>query len=249
MNPLAGPVGVSPAVAAIKKTQSPDSIASNATTMRGQNMTDARARETLAHTREKDAEDAKAGVIYQQDAQGNLVALPKLARPGAPIAPIPVVAGGVQVQGKGSPKAAFTQQYGMVKSQLKEVTDLLPKATASGAGAAVDATLGFFGASTDGADAAAKLDTLGGWLTTSVPRFEGPQSDRDVMTYQRMAGDVANRKLPMSQRLEAVKSLETLMDNKAKGYGIPVTSPTNPTASPKSTTPAKTKAGATVSNW
>jgi hypothetical protein len=45
MNPLAGPVGVSSAVAAIKKTQSPDSIASNATSRENSIRTDNRARE------------------------------------------------------------------------------------------------------------------------------------------------------------------------------------------------------------
>ena len=148
------------------------------------------------------------------------------------------------MQGKGSPKAAFTQQYGMVNGALKEVTDLLPKATASGAGAAADATLGFFGKSTEGGDAAAKLDTLGGWLTSTVPLFEGPQSDRDVMNYQRMAGDVANRKLPVSQRLEAARSLKKLMDDKAKSYGIPVDSGGAPAAAPKPTSPTALKPGA-----
>lgn len=188
--------------------------------------------------------EASTGVTYQQDAQGNLVALPKSVTPGQSVTPMPVVTGGTAMQGKGSPKAAFTQQYGMVNGALKEVTDLLPKATASGAGAAADATLGFFGKSTEGGDAAAKLDTLGGWLTSTVPRFEGPQSDRDVMNYQRMAGDVANRKLPVSQRLEAARSLKKLMDDKAKSYGIPVDSGGAPAAAPKPTSPTALKPGA-----
>lgn len=182
------------------------------------------------------AEDKRASqsVTYQMDANGGLNALPTKIVPGSgAVAPVPVTVNGQQVQGKGSPKAAFTQQYGMVKENLGKVAELLPKATDSGYGALRDNTMNFFGKSTEGADAAAQLDTLGGWLTSTVPRFEGPQSDKDVANYTRMAGDVANRKLPMSQRLKAVQELESLMDAKASGYGLQVQpSRTKPSGTP-----------------
>lgn len=65
MNPLAGPVGVSPSVAAIKKTQSPESLASTAATIRGQNLSDARARERLDFDRQqpKGQYDAERGLL------------------------------------------------------------------------------------------------------------------------------------------------------------------------------------------
>jgi hypothetical protein len=56
-------------------TQTPDSIASNAVTMRGQNMTDARARETTAATLTKPFEVTGPDglpMLVQQDKQGNL---------------------------------------------------------------------------------------------------------------------------------------------------------------------------------
>lgn len=46
-NALAGPVGQMQGGQVVQRMQTPESIASNAVTMRGQNMTDARARETL----------------------------------------------------------------------------------------------------------------------------------------------------------------------------------------------------------
>ena len=169
-------------------------------------------------------------VTYQQDANGNLVALPvKISGVAGSVSPVPVVAGSKPMQGKGSPQATFDKQYGIVKNALSDVRDLLPKATHSGLGSAVDSTANFFGQSTEGADAAAKLDTIGGWLTSTAPRFEGPQSDKDVAQYKMMAGNVANRNLPVSQRLQAVDALEKLMYGRAKAYGIKTDSaaPTN----------------------
>jgi hypothetical protein len=58
-----------------KQTQSPESIASNAVAMRGQNMADARARETTAATMSKPFEvtgENGQPVLVQQDKQGNI---------------------------------------------------------------------------------------------------------------------------------------------------------------------------------
>jgi hypothetical protein len=72
IDPITGKVAVANSV---RNTQSPDSIASQATAMRGQNMTDARAREgqamTLTKPFEITGEDGKP-VLVQQDKQGNI---------------------------------------------------------------------------------------------------------------------------------------------------------------------------------
>jgi hypothetical protein len=72
IDPVTGLARVSNSV---KNTQSPDSIASNATAMRGQNMTDARAREntivSMSKPFEVTGEDGKP-VLVQQDKQGNI---------------------------------------------------------------------------------------------------------------------------------------------------------------------------------
>lgn len=200
-----------------KKSMTPGEAASNAVAWANVGV----ARDRLALERTKDQRDSQA-VTYQQDAQGNLIALPTKIAPGMQnVAPVPVRAGGQQVQGKGAPAASFAQQYSMVKDAAAQARELIPKATSSGLGAARDATAAFFGKSTDAADAAAKLDVLGGWMTSTVPRFEGPQSDKDVMQYKAMAANVANRSLPASQRLQALDALETFMDSKAASFGLP----------------------------
>lgn len=81
--------------------------------------------------------------------------------------------------------------------------------TASGIGTMVDWLGGQFGASPAGADEAAQLKVIGGALVGKVPRFEGPQSDRDTALYREMAGRIGDSTVPISQRkaaLEKVKS-------------------------------------------
>lgn len=89
--------------------------------------------------------------------------------------------------------------------------------TQSGIGSAVDRIGGWFGMSPPGATEAARLKVVGGNLTSLVPRFEGPQSDRDTQAYREMAGQIGDDTIPVPQRLAALKQVETLINN----YGGP----------------------------
>jgi hypothetical protein len=93
---------------------------------------------------------------------------------------------------------------------LGTARELVPKATSSGLGTARDAVLGVFGQSTDAADAASRLKTIGGMLVSKVPRMQGPQSDKDLALYREMAGRVGDSSVPVSQRLAAIDTLEEL---------------------------------------
>ena len=94
---------------------------------------------------------------------------------------------------------------------IKEARNLLKSGpTASGLGSGVDAVGAFFGKSTKGADIAAKLDTISGWMTANVPRMEGPQSNYDVQNYKVMAALVGDKTQPVSRRLAALDSLEKI---------------------------------------
>lgn len=94
------------------------------------------------------------------------------------------------------------------------------KPTSSGVGAAVDTLGSLVGYAPPGANAAAELDTIGGWLTANVPRMEGPQSNFDVDNYKIMAGIVGNRKLPLSVRIaSAKKAMGMIMDAAPKEFG------------------------------
>lgn len=82
--------------------------------------------------------------------------------------------------------------------------------TGSGVGAAVDAAGRAVGVSTPGAQTAAQLEALSGWLVANVPRMEGPQSNMDVENYKTMAGKIGMRNVPVSERLAALKVVEEL---------------------------------------
>lgn len=93
---------------------------------------------------------------------------------------------------------------------LQEALPLLDTATGSGLGAIRDAGAAFVGRATDGAKANASLRVLATRLTAKVPRFEGPQSDKDVAEYKAAAGDLANDSLPVEIRRAAGMTLQRL---------------------------------------
>lgn len=72
-----------------------------------------------------------------------------------------------------------------------------------------------FGGGGEQSKADAKLKVLGQKLVQQVPRFEGPQSDKDVASYQAAAGDIGNANRPIAARMAA---LQTLVDLNKKYY-------------------------------
>lgn len=97
-----------------------------------------------------------------------------------------------------------------VDTILPEVEKLLPKATGSYAGAAVDFLGKGIGISTEGAKATAQLKTLAGQLVALMPKMSGPQSDKDVQMYREMAGELADDTKPIETRLAALQAIKQL---------------------------------------
>lgn len=216
IDPVTGAVKV---VNSVKNTQSPDSAATVAATLRGQNLTDARAREQNALTRE----GQQTQVVVDPN-QGPLL-INKATKTAVPA----TFADGTRVPGENA--VAAQKLNDQLKAGIAAARKLIPNATASGAGALVDKGAAFFGKSTEGADAAAQLDTIAGWMTSNVPRMQGPQSDKDVLLYKQMAGDVSNRTLPASRRLAALDALEGLQKKYADiNQGGNYTPPASPAA-------------------
>lgn len=94
--------------------------------------------------------------------------------------------------------------------------------TSSLIGVGVDAALGAFGKSTKGAELGEQLSALSGWLTSNVPRMEGPQSDRDAQNYAIMAGRVGDNSKPINTRLAAANEIRNLQLKYASLNGIEV---------------------------
>jgi hypothetical protein len=114
-------------------------------------------------------------------------------------------------------KALQAQQgrdLGLAITELTEATKdggLIDKSTGSGAGRLVDVAAGFAGQATPGAIAIAKLKPIADMALKMVPRFEGPQSDKDTASYKEAAGQLADPSLPTEIRKQAGKEVLRLM--------------------------------------
>lgn len=104
-------------------------------------------------------------------------------------------------------------------SLISEALNILPDATGSDLGALVDRGAAFFGQSTRGADANARLKIISAGLLAKVPRMEGPQSDKDVQQYKEASGDLGNEKLPISRREAAARQIVQLQRKYASQQG------------------------------
>lgn len=173
-------------VRSLRNTQSPDSTASVAATMRGQNMTDARARETNAQ--------GKIPPGYRQLADGSLQAIP-----GGPADPA--------VSKEGLQRTTDARD---VLGILDQAEPLIKQSTSSYAGAGIDQLARVAGLSTPGAAAGSELQVLQGALISKMPKMSGPQSDKDVQLYREMAGRIGDTTLPADQRLAAVRQVRAL---------------------------------------
>ena len=116
---------------------------------------------------------------------------------------------------KTDPSIAKTYREEKVRQEklgvlLKDIREILPDATGSVPGVGADLVARGFGYTTKGAEATAKLKTLGGQLVMMMPRMEGPQSDKDVALYKEMAGNVASPITPRKVRLAALDAIEDL---------------------------------------
>jgi hypothetical protein len=129
------------------------------------------------------------------------------------------------VEGVGKPSAQFTKtkeqtkklntDLNMAITELENATKnggLIDQSTGSGLGKAANAVRGFVtGGASAGAIAGAKLAPIADLALKMVPRFEGPQSDKDTQSYKEAAGQLADTSIPNEIRKEAGKTVLRLM--------------------------------------
>lgn len=143
------------------------------------------------------------------------------------------------MEGLGSDIAAADDLLSGVKRTAdgQAVTGNMP--TGSGVGKIVDTVGGFFGASPSGAVEAKELKVVAARLTGRVPRFEGPQSDRDTQLYKEAAAEVGNEGIPRDQRLAAVRRMRDIYagyENGTRGRVGSDNKPIRPADAPKPAT-------------
>jgi hypothetical protein len=130
-------------------------------------------------------------------------------------------------KGVGKPSATYEKTKALQKqmgidlgraiTELETITKpggLIEQSTGSGIGRATDTAAGFFGMATPGAIAIGKLKPIADLTLKMVPRFEGPQSDKDTQSYKEAAGQLADASLPTDIRLAAAKEVLRLMKSR-----------------------------------
>jgi hypothetical protein len=138
------------------------------------------------------------------------------------------------VIGAGKPSAAqekatllkqqLSKDLDFAINELTEVTKdggLIDKSTGSGAGRLVDLGAAFVGTATPGAIAIGQLKPIQDLVLKMVPRFEGPQSDKDTQSYKEAAGQLADPTLPTETRKAAGKTVLRLMKERKNQFVTP----------------------------
>jgi len=220
---LPGLGGTPAVVSSQRNTPSPESLITQATAIRGQNMTDARAKE------------ANEAGKWQYDPSRGVSVNPRTGEAR------PVMQGGQPLSAKDAAKEnAKVTDAKDVLSLLDQAGPLIDKATNSYAGVGIDEVGRAFGGATEGAKAAAQLRALEGALISKMPKMSGPQSDKDVLLYKQMAGQIGDRTIPAEQKKAAMQTIRQINERHAGQNGV---------TGDFQASPAKTKAGASVSNW
>ena len=115
-----------------------------------------------------------------------------------------------------------------VLSLLDMAGPIIKDATGSIIGTGVDAAARAVGQSTPGGEAAAQLKALEGALIAKMPKMSGPQSDKDVLLYKQMAGQIGDSTIPAGQKKAAIETIR--MINERNG-GKPAATKTPPALS------------------
>lgn len=215
----------------ITKTNTPGEVLSAETATRGQDLLDSRGRQANAIARE--------GVDVQREAQRTqIIQTPEgffRVDKGTGLA-TPVADGSGAAVLPADSKLAEDRKMAASMGNMITMGRTLLKAgpTQSGLGAFVDNVATMTGTSFKSGDLAASLEALGGWMTSNVPRMQGPQSDKDTVLYRQMAAQIADRTKPVTQRLAALDTVEAIMRRSAVGYTgakpyDPAIAPTLPT--------------------
>jgi hypothetical protein len=136
------------------------------------------------------------------------------------------------LEGKGKPSATFEKTEAQKKqlekdaniviSELdKAVKDggLIDQSTGSGAGAIYDYGARFVGKATKGDLAIGQLKPIADLALKMVPRFEGAQSNADVISYNAAAGQLADPTLPNEIRKAAGKEVLRIMKKRKGEFG------------------------------
>lgn len=154
---------------------------------------------------------------YRWTKDGNLEPIPGGAADPRVMAQLEAIKSG----GKTSKQTEATQQK---VSDAQDVLGLLDmaepfvdKATHSLVGQGVDWLGKAFGIGTEGAQASARLSAIEGMLVSKMPKMSGPQSDKDVLLYKQMAGQIGDASVPPEVKRAAMDTIRQINERYAGG--------------------------------
>lgn len=157
---------------------------------------------------------------------GQMETLPLNGQSVLPAAQSPQLQGdiaGARTGGEAKAKREFNMAgAGGIVENARNILTGKVKPTGSGAGTLVDTAGAIVGYAPKGAAQADQLRAIGGQLVAKMPRMEGPQSDRDVQLYTQMAGQIGDSTIPVSRRLEALKTVEGIVNKYAPQQGASI---------------------------
>lgn len=136
---------------------------------------------------------AEAGKPQYKD--GNWVMPPRGLQPGQAVPALP---------------ATGVKDANEALTLIDQAKKLIPNATGSYLGSAMDTAARAFGKSTSGDIATGQLQALEGALVAKMPKMSGPQSDKDVVLYRQMAGVIGDPTIPTERKLAALATVEEI---------------------------------------
>ena len=136
---------------------------------------------------------AEAGKPQYKD--GNWVMPPRGLQPGQAVPALP---------------ATGVKDANEALALIDQAKKLIPNATGSYLGSAMDTAARAFGKSTSGDIATGQLQALEGALVAKMPKMSGPQSDKDVALYRQMAGVIGDPTIPAERKLAALQTVEEI---------------------------------------
>lgn len=136
----------------------------------------------------------------------------------------PTSGAGAPTKVQGKPSATFEKTAALRQQlmadidrtipELEEITKdggLIDQSTGSGIGRGVDWMARGVGIGTSGDIAISRLKPIADMVLKMVPRFEGPQSDKDTRSYNEAAGQLADPSMPTDTRKQAGREILRIM--------------------------------------
>ena len=115
-------------------------------------------------------------------------------------------------------KISTTKDATAVLGLLTGIDALIDKAHGSGAGNIYGGLQNFVGADSSANRADAQLKVIEGALVSKMPKMSGPQSDKDVLLYRQMAGEIGNPNISAEAKKAAAETVRGIQKAYINGF-------------------------------